>query len=48
MKMMFEYTRTTPKDEPMDIVEVMEFNDDGLGSMHKVYWGWRFVVTGAG
>lgn len=40
-KMMFEDSRSAPKGEQMDFVEVMELNGDKLIQYHKVYWGWR-------
>jgi hypothetical protein len=35
----WEYPRTTPKGEQMELVEVMEI-EDGLIRRHRVYWGW--------
>jgi len=37
--LMWEYPRTTPQDDQMDFVEVMELRD-GLIQHHRVYWGW--------
>jgi ketosteroid isomerase-like protein len=38
----WEYPRTAPEGEQMDIVEVMEVRD-GLIAHHRVYWGWMSV-----
>ena len=35
----WEYPRTTPEGEQMELVEVMEI-EDGLIRRHRVYWGW--------
>src|SRR5262249_27942649 len=35
----WEYPRTSPEGEQMDLVEVMEI-EMGLIKRHKVYWGW--------
>jgi predicted SnoaL-like aldol condensation-catalyzing enzyme len=36
---MWEYPRTTPGDDQMELVEVMEI-ENGLIQRHRVYWGW--------
>jgi hypothetical protein len=36
---MWEYPRTTPGDDQMELVEVMEIQN-GLIQHHRVYWGW--------
>lgn len=38
-KLIWEYPRSTPDGEQMDLVEVMEIAD-GLIQHHRVYWGW--------
>jgi hypothetical protein len=38
--LMWEYPRSAPDGEQMDLVEVMEIAD-GLIVRHCVYWGWR-------
>ena len=35
----WEYPRTTPDGDQMDLVEVMEI-EHGLIKRHRVYWGW--------
>lgn len=35
----WEYPRSSPGGEQMDLVEVMEI-EDGLIKRHRVYWGW--------
>jgi predicted SnoaL-like aldol condensation-catalyzing enzyme len=35
----WEYPRSSPDGEQMDLVEVMQI-DQGLIKHHKVYWGW--------
>jgi hypothetical protein len=40
--LMWEYPRSTPEDEQMDFVEVMEV-EKGLIKKHRVYWGWAGV-----
>jgi hypothetical protein len=35
----WEYPRSTPEGDQMDLVEVMEI-DRGLIKRHRVYWGW--------
>lgn len=35
----WEYPRTSPDGDQMDLVEVMEI-EDGLIKRHRVYWGW--------
>jgi hypothetical protein len=35
----WEYPRSSPDGEQMDLVEVMEI-EDGLIKRHRVYWGW--------
>jgi hypothetical protein len=35
----WEYPRSSPDGDQMDLVEVMEI-DDGLIRRHRVYWGW--------
>jgi len=39
-KFMWEYPRSTPHGDQMDFAEVMELNDEGRISYHRVYWGW--------
>jgi hypothetical protein len=36
---MWEYPRTSPQGEQMELVEVMEI-EGGLIRRHRVYWGW--------
>jgi hypothetical protein len=40
--LMWEYPRSTPDGEQMDLAEVMEIVD-GLIKRHCVYWGWRAI-----
>jgi hypothetical protein len=35
----WEYPRTTPEGDQMDLVEIMEI-EHGLIKRHRVYWGW--------
>ena len=35
----WEYPRSSPDGEQMDLVEIMEI-EDGLIRRHRVYWGW--------
>jgi len=35
----WEYPRSSPEGQQMDLVEVMEI-EDGLIKRHRVYWGW--------
>jgi ketosteroid isomerase-like protein len=35
----WEYPRSSPDGDQMDVVEVMEI-EDGLINRHRVYWGW--------
>jgi hypothetical protein len=35
----WEYPRSAPEGEQMDLVEVMEI-ENGLIKRHRVYWGW--------
>lgn len=35
----WEYPRSSPDGEQMDLVEIMEI-EDGLIKRHRVYWGW--------
>ena len=35
----WEYPRSSPNGDQMDLVEVMEI-EDGLIRRHRVYWGW--------
>ncbi len=35
----WEYPRTTPDGEQMELVEIMEI-EHGLIKRHRVYWGW--------
>jgi predicted SnoaL-like aldol condensation-catalyzing enzyme len=35
----WEYPRSSPDGDQMDLVEVMEI-EDGLIRRHRVYWGW--------
>jgi hypothetical protein len=37
--LIWEYPRSTPDGDQMDLVEVMEI-EDGLIQRHRVYWGW--------
>jgi hypothetical protein len=38
--LMWEYPRTTPDGEQIDIMEVMEI-EQGLIARHRIYWGWK-------
>ena len=38
-RVVWEYPRSSPGGDQMDIVEVMEIRD-GLIAHHRVYWGW--------
>jgi ketosteroid isomerase-like protein len=41
-RLTWEYPRSSPDGDQMDIVEVMEIRD-GLIAHHRVYWGWVSV-----
>jgi ketosteroid isomerase-like protein len=41
-RLTWEYPRSSPDGDQMDIVEVMEIRD-GLIAAHRVYWGWVSV-----
>lgn len=38
--LIWEYPRQTPEGEQIDILELMEIDDEGLISCHRIYWGW--------
>jgi steroid delta-isomerase len=38
--LMWEYPRTTPHGDQLDLVESMDI-EEGLISYHRVYWGWK-------
>ena len=37
--LVWEYPRTTPAGEQIDILELMQLSD-GLIAQHRIYWGW--------
>jgi ketosteroid isomerase-like protein len=41
---MWEYPRTTPDDDQMELVEVMDIRN-GLIQRHRVYWGWYALAV---
>ncbi len=42
-QLVWEYPRTTPEGDQLDLVEVMDIAD-GLIAHHRVYWGCRGVA----
>lgn len=38
--LIWEYPRQMPDGEQIDILELMEINEDGLITKHRIYWGW--------
>lgn len=40
-QLIWEYPYNNPEGTQMDFVEAIDFNDEGLITYHRVYWGWQ-------